>query len=204
MGLATTLASQLAHPRGMGGHLLGKAMDLANRRPTRRAVELLDPQAGEAILDAGCGTGTALARARDAAQCRLVGLDPSSRMLKAARRRLGHGVELHSDPIERQPFAQESFDGILALNVFYFASADGAMPRALYRMLRPGGRLVVYVTERDSMQGWKFTEAGLHRLYDELSLAALLHQGGFEPAKVRIIREKVGGGVVGLFAYATR
>lgn len=204
MSFAERLAGQLAHPSGMGGRVLGKAMDWANRRATGIALKLLGPCYGEAILDAGCGTGTALARLEHLGGCRLVGLDPSATMIAMAREGLGSGVELHCGTIEQNVLAGASFDAVLALNVLYFCGSDGEMVRALYRLLRPGGRLVAYVTERVSMQGWGFTKAGLHRLYDCTELEQLLCEAGFARGSISIDREPVGPGVTGLFAYATR
>lgn len=204
MALTDVLARQLAHPSGTGGLVLGKAMDLANRRPTRRAIELLQPCPGEAILDAGCGTGRALAQVLERADCRVSGLDPSAQMLEDARRRLHGRAELRRGTIEHQVFAEQRFDAILALNVLYFARPDGAMARVLHAMLAPGGRLVAYVTARETMERWCFTRAGYHRLYDDEELAALLAAGGFDPARISILREPVGFGAIGLFAYATR
>lgn len=198
------LARQLAHPTGVGGLLLGKAMDLANRGPTRRAIELLQPRPDEAILDAGCGTGRGLAQVLDTGAFRVAGLDPSAKMLEDARRRLRGQAELRRGTIEQNLFDDQHFDAIVALNVLYFAKSDGAMARALYRMLIPGGRLVAYVTARETMERWRFTRAGYHRLFDAHELAVLLTDGGFDPDKISILREPVGFGAVGLFAYAMR
>lgn len=203
-GLTRTLARQLAHPSGMGGLLLGKAMDLANRRPTRLAVDLLAPKPGERVLDAGCGTGRALGQVLRRADCRATGLDPSARMLADARRHLGRRAELVQGTIEGHGLGTRQFDAILALNVLYFAREDGAMARALHAMLVPGGRLVAYVTARETMEHWGFTRAGYHRLYDEAALTALLVGGGFDPRRVVIHRQNVGFGAIGLFAYAQR
>lgn len=201
-GLTRSLARQLAHPTGVGGLLLGKAMDVANRRPMRRAVELLDPRAGEAICDAGCGTGRALAQVLARADCRVTGIDPSERMLTDARRHLGARAELLRGTIEQHPAGARRFDAVLALNVLYFAQGDGAMLRALRAMLVPGGRLVAYVTARETMEGWGFTRAGYHRLYDPGELLAALVEAGFQPDRIAIRREGVGFGAVGLFAIA--
>ena len=38
----------------------------------------------------------------------------------------------------------------------------------------PGGRLVAYVTHRETMEHWAFARAGLHRLFDAAGLAAAL------------------------------
>jgi SAM-dependent methyltransferase len=196
------LARQLAHPTGVGGLLLGKAMDIANRRPTRRAIALLAPQDGENVLDAGCGTGRALGQVLARADCHASGLDPSERMLADARRHLGTRAELRLGTIESQAFGQRRFDAVLALNVLYFARDDGAMGRALRAMLAPGGRLVAYVTARETMEGWGFTRAGYHRLYSAEELAGFFTEAGFAPSKLTITREPVGFGAIGLFAVA--
>lgn len=201
---AARLAGQLASPRGRAGQWLGAAMDLANRRATRMAVGLLSPVAGEDILDGGCGTGAALAQVARAAPCQLTGIDRSETMIAAARHRLGIPAHLHACPLEQAPLAAQSVDGALLLNVLYFCGPDAAMVAAVHRALRPGGRLVTYVTHRDTMAGWSFTRAGLHRLFDATALAALLQQGGFAPALITVHERAVAPGVCGLFAVAHR
>ncbi len=204
MAFAEQLARQLAHPSGVGGLLLGTAMDLANRRITHRAIELLAPAPADRVLDVGCGTGKALELVRKTAGCSIVGIDPSQRMLDVARRRLGPGAELHKGLIEVTPVEPGSFDAILALNVLYFAREDGTMLAALHRLLRPGGRLIAYVTARETMERWSFVRAGYHRLFDETELANILLSGGFAAGSINIRSENVGAGAVGLFAYAMR
>jgi SAM-dependent methyltransferase len=198
------LADQLAHPRGLPGRLLGKAMDRANERPVRLAVEALDPTAGERILDAGCGTGAALAAVRTRAECRLYGIDQSEAMIAAARNRLGPSSALAIGRIETLPEAWPQFDAVLALNVLYFAGADGAMVASLRGALRPSGRLIAYVTHRENMARWRFARVGRHRLYDARELEALLMEGGFAKASIWIKDHAVAPGIRGLVARAER
>lgn len=200
--LAASLAGQLARPSGLAGTLLGRAMDLANRRCNGLALDLLDPRDGERILDAGCGTGAALAAVRRRANCTCCGIDPSPTMLAAARRRLGPDVALSAGRIEDMAAPDVPFDAVLALNVLYFSDADGAMVRALRRILAPGGRLVAYVTHRETMQRWSFARAGLHRLFDGPSLATLFEQGGFASSAISVQECAVGPGARGLLACA--
>jgi ubiquinone/menaquinone biosynthesis C-methylase UbiE len=196
------LAEQLARPNGQAGRLLGAAMDLANRKPLRLALDLLAPAAGERILDAGCGTGAAMAAMLDRAPCRPVGLDTSATMLRAANRRLGGRAHLECAPIESMPFAAQSFDAVLALNVLYFEDAQGSLLSALYRVLKPGGRLVAYVTDADTMADWPFTRAGLHRLFDAASLKQALLRAGFMPDATDVRRIQIYQRVIGLIAHA--
>ena len=205
MTLSDRFAAQLAHPRGLGGRLLGRAMDLANSAPLRLAINSLDPQPGERILDAGCGTGAALASLRARADCKVYGIDRSEAMVAAARRRLGAAATLASGDIESlSQHSWRPFDAVLALNVLYFADRRGAMVAALRESLRHGGRLVAYVTHRRTMERWRFAHAGLHRLYDANELEDALVEGGFARASISIKDLAVAPGIRGLVARAER
>ncbi len=200
--LAASLAGQLARPRGLPGTLLGQAMDWANRRCTRLAIDLLEPQDGERILDAGCGTGAALAAVLHRADCLCTGVDPSPAMIAAARRRLGVQAALAAVRIEDMPPPAAPFDAVLALNVLYFADDAGAMVGAMRRALAPGGRLIAYVTHRETMERWRFAHAGLHRLFDLQSITELLEQGGFASDGISVQECAAGPGVRGLLVCA--
>ncbi|MEO0062283.1 MAG: hypothetical protein RLZZ08_843 [Pseudomonadota bacterium] len=203
MGLSDRFAGQLAAPRGRVGQLLGAAMDVANARVVRHAIDLLQPQVAETVLDAGCGTGAALAQVRQACPtCRLVGVDRSDVMIAAARRKLGAAASLHVAEIEQLPVEPGTVDAALVLNVLYFCGQDGAMVRALHRALRPGGRLVAYITHRETMERWPFAHAGFHRLHDAAGLHRLLVQGGFAAENVAVLDRQMAQGIKGLFATA--
>lgn len=207
MRFARGIARQLAEPSGIAGALCGMAMDVANRAPLRRAIEILCPGPGERVLDAGCGTGAASAAILRRADCHIIAVDQSATMIRRAqarlaRRRRGGTVEVHQARIEQLPCEPGSVDAVLALNILYFCDPESRMVAALRTVLRTGGRLVAYVTDRHSMENWAFTGAGLHRLYGPDDLQAALVDGGFDPSSISIERCSVGSGVVGLFAIA--
>jgi len=202
--LARRFAGQLADPRGRAGVWIGRAMDLANGAVTRRAVDLLDPQPDERILDAGCGTGAALAEVRRRQQCRLVGIDRSDVMIAAARDRLGSDSEFCVGPIQQMTGDLAPVDGVLLLNVLYFCAPNASMVRAVYDRLRPGGRLVAYVTHRATMERWAFVREGYHRLFNGPGLAQVLADGGFAPSRISVHDEPVNRFVRGLFGVAIR
>ncbi|MDF0542962.1 class I SAM-dependent methyltransferase [Sphingobium sp. H39-3-25] len=206
MGFARTLAQQLAEPSGFAGTLCGAAMDVANRIPMHKAIDLLAPASGEILLDAGCGTGAATREMLRRSSCRIIAVDQSatmirrtwSRMAKSARDR----VELHYRRLEDPPCPPGTLDGVLALNILYFCDETSGMIEVMRKCLKPGGRLVAYVTHRDTMEKWSFTRQGLHRLYDEQQLRSALMAGGFDPARIRMETKSVAPGIKGLFATA--
>ncbi|WP_370673773.1 class I SAM-dependent methyltransferase [Pleomorphomonas sp. PLEO] len=181
---------QLAHPKGVAGRLLGHIMVPLNRAPNERAVAALAPQAGEAILEVGFGPGQALGSILAAAPgCRLHGIDRSAEMVDQARRRnmrAGGTMDLRVGSLFDLPWPDASFDKILAVNVAYFFDQEGVAARELHRVLRPGGRLVLYVTDSDTMKRWRLAGPETHRLYGEADLEAMLAAAGFAPENIRL------------------
>jgi ubiquinone/menaquinone biosynthesis C-methylase UbiE/DNA-binding transcriptional ArsR family regulator len=97
-----------------------------------------------AVADLGCGTGHAAA-ALAPHVARVVGVDQSAAMLKAARKRTaGMGnVELRSGRLEALPLDDGSCDGALLLLALTYVGEPAMAVSEMTRILRPGGRAVV-------------------------------------------------------------
>lgn len=199
---------QLAHPKGLAGRLLGHVMVLINRAPNRRAVAILAPQAGEAILEVGFGPGQALGDILSAApDCHLHGIDRSEEMVDLARRRNRHArgaLDLRAGDLSGLPWPDASFDKILAVNVAYFFDEDGIAARELHRVLRPGGRLVLYVTDRDTMARWRLAGPETHRLYGKADVESMLEDAGFQLGNIELAAISLPMGMKGWLATAAR
>jgi len=106
-------------------------------------LDMLAPRPGERILDAGCGTGVFTA-ALLAAGAAVVGLDLSSPMLARARADLA-GAAFHPlrGDLTRLPLADAVFDKVLSVTALEFIADGAAAMRELFRVTRPGGRVVV-------------------------------------------------------------
>lgn len=209
-GLWHRLGRQLACPSGSAGRLLGRLMIPLNNIPNRLAIEALAPHSGEDILEVGFGPGAGLAEIlRRAPTCQIAGLDHSTEMVAAAlhRNRGADGrtaMDLRQGDMCHLPWPEGSFDKILAVNVAYFFDAQGAAAGELFRVLRPGGRLSLYVTDRNTMAAWQFAGPETHRTYDREDLLALLSGAGFDTAQIRIGAIKLGFGMKGWLATADR
>jgi ubiquinone/menaquinone biosynthesis C-methylase UbiE len=123
-------------------------------------------------------------------------------MLSQARRRLGQRATFQQTSLGTLPFPDHGFDAALALNLLYFCDEAGTMVADLKRVLRPGGRLMVYVTDRASMEAWPFVRHGTHRLFDETALVEALVAGGFVADRICVHACRVTRRVRGLLAYA--
>jgi len=101
--------------------------------------------AGRRVLDAGCGSGPLMAVLRDQGAI-VTGFDKSARMLELARRRLGDDADLQvADLGSRLPFADGTFDDVIASLVLHYLEDWGPALAELRRVLKPGGRLIVSV-----------------------------------------------------------
>jgi SAM-dependent methyltransferase len=111
---------------------------------SRHTIKLLSPQRGEAILDAGCGTGRNLKEMLLAGSLP-TGVDFSNGMLKIARQNYP-SVPIALADLERPlPFQDESFDAVLCSLIGEHLSALCGVVQEFHRALKRGGRLVFSV-----------------------------------------------------------
>jgi len=95
-----------------------------------------------AILDAGMGPGRLLGELQ-ARSWTVSGIDAAGEMVAAARVRLPDAAErLLEAEISSLPFADESFDAVVATGVLEYSGVPHALAE-LARVLKPGGRAVV-------------------------------------------------------------
>ena len=99
--------------------------------------ELLNPQAGERILDLGCGEGT-LTEKIAGTGAEVVGIDASEEMIAGAKAR---GLDARLMNAEHLPFEHE-FDGVFSNAVLHWVRDHDAMLEGVHRALKPGGRFV--------------------------------------------------------------
>jgi len=101
------------------------------------------------LLDIGCGTGELAARLAQRGW-HVTGLDLCERMLHQARIKLngdGGSVHLTVGDSERLPFASGAFDAVTCANSFHHYPHQERVVSDMYRVLRPGGHLLL-------LDGW--------------------------------------------------
>jgi SAM-dependent methyltransferase len=130
--------------------------DIVEQR--RLQLAALDLKRGENVLDIGSGPGLLAAQAAVTVgpSGSVHGIDPSEQMLAIAARRSKPSAG--SAPVRFQacdacslPFAAESFDAVAAVQVYEYVREMPAALAEAYRVLRPGGRLLVVDTDWDSI-----------------------------------------------------
>jgi len=150
---------------------------------------LLNAQAGERILDVGCGTGHLTAKIAESGAT-VIGLDNSAEMLLKAQAAYPHMTWVNASASNFS--FDQPFDALYSNATLHWVSdAEGAV-RCMAAALKTGGRLVIEFggkhnvgiianavrqaiktqTEQDSQHGWFFPSIGEY--------APLLEKHGFE------------------------
>lgn len=162
-------------------------------------VGLAEVQPGETVLDLGSGGGIDcfLAARRVGPAGRVIGVDMTPEMVRLARanaRQLAaENVEFRLGEIEHLPVDPGTVDLVISNCVVNLAPDKGAVFREVYRVLRPGGRLVIADTVasrsvpaalRERLDLWGQCISGA---LDRETYLATLREAGF--ARIEVLAE---------------
>jgi arsenite methyltransferase len=159
-------------------------------------IALASLKEGEVVLDLGSGAGfdCFLAAQRVGQSGKVIGVDMTPEMLDKARENLRKGkyqnVEFRLGEIENLPVADSSVDVIISNCVINLSQDKPKVFREAFRVLRPGGRLMVsdiVLTAdlpqeiRSSIEAYVGCVAGASKKSDYL---AAIQSAGFQEVKV--------------------
>jgi arsenite methyltransferase len=170
-----------------------QARDVMRRRGLVRKA--LGPLPGERIIDVGCGPGFYVAELLDdvGPDGAVMGVDAADAMLALATRRCQgrENASFEQADATELPAADRSFDAALSVQVMEHVPDVGAALAELHRVLRPGGRVVIWDVdwatlswyaddpERMELVRQVFAKHAAHPALPQ-RLTALLSAAGFE------------------------
>ncbi len=163
------LATQLGHPRGPLGRVVGARLNRRNRGTVTAAIDALGGLDGAAAADLGFGGGVGLEvlLERVGPAGHVHGVELSDTMLSGAQRRFKREVsegrlQLHAGSLTDLPLADDSLDAAMTINTIYFLPELEAAFLELARCLKPSGRAVVGIADPKMMRKLPFTAHGFN------------------------------------------
>jgi ubiquinone/menaquinone biosynthesis C-methylase UbiE len=178
------VARQFARPSGLVGFLMRRTLNKVNARVNKTALDLLDLQPADRVLDIGFGGGLMLRQALERLpQGHAAGIDVSEPMVTLARRsfkrELAAGrLDVQLGSVSAIPYETGAFDAAAAVNTLHFWPDPLAGLRDVWRVLRPGGRLVVVLRPKAYLTSIDFTSHGF-TAYEDAELREVLDRAGF-------------------------
>jgi arsenite methyltransferase len=191
----------------------------------RRALvhEALGARPGERVLDAGCGPGFYVSEIleRVGPEGMVVGVDASPPMLLLAAKRCERqaNVRFSEGDVTALPVADAEFDRALSVQVLEYVDDIPAALAELFRVLRPGGRVLIWDVDwatvswhsDDPQRMERFLRTWDEHLADPSlprTLSARMREAGFEDVEMQghafathqVTEETYGGALVPLMA----
>ena len=160
-----------------------------NPRSNRRVPSIATLQASHAVLDIGCGPGSAV-RVAARSVSRAVGIDRSEAMVEIAQRRSRNfeNAEFAVGGAEQLPFPSATFDRVWSIHSFHHWEDQPQGLAESLRVLRRGGRLLIVENDTTGSHGLDLVAAN--------ELAGQLRSMGFVDSSVsKPFRELVVTGV---------
>ena len=147
-------------------------------------LDLLPPD--WVVADLGCGTGQTAAELAPHVH-RVIGVDQSSAMLKAAQKRaaLLDNVELRRGSLEAVPIHDGECDGALLVLALTYVEEPAAALGEMARILRPGGRGVVVDLLRHDRETFRAEMGQLHLGFQCAEMEQLMAAAGLASARCR-------------------
>jgi len=179
------LAKQLGNPSGETGIEVANMMNATNIGMTKYAIESLNLDKDDVVLELGHGNCGHLSFLMDQTEnLKYFGLEISELMQQQAIKLNQNYIQNNSANFKLYngtdiPFNDESFDKIFTVNTFYFWKNPNLLLNEIYRVLKPNGILALTFADKSFMEKLPFTNFGFN-LYSLNDAEELLQKNHFK------------------------
>jgi SAM-dependent methyltransferase len=189
VSLLGRLLAQGGRPRGWLGRALVRGMNVGHAGLTRWGLSQVEIPEHANVLDIGCGGGRTLETlASIVRRGKAVGIDYSEDAVAVARKRnealIADGrVEVLHGSVSSMPFPDATFDGVTAVETYYFWPDMAADLAEVRRVMKPKGQLVIiaamYMGSKFDKRNMKVIRAGGMRCFSVQQFEDTLPEAGF-------------------------
>lgn len=178
------LSQQLSHPSGWGGRLLLRLLNRENAMMNQLALEQLQVQKGQQILEIGFGGGDLIARLlQTGLSLQIAGIDLSSVAIATVQQRFKTAIfhnhlTVHQASAVAIPFSDDTFDAVVTVNTVYFWADIETVLKQCYRVLKPGARVAIAYNSKAFLEKNQMTQHGC-QTYAVEDVEAYLSIAGF-------------------------
>lgn len=177
--------SQFGKPSGFFGKILARGMAWGHRDFYKNTAEVLNLQQDDKYLEIGFGSGLFIKKyAYHVA--RIAGLDLSEEMVNMAssinKELIESGkAEFKHGTVLSLPWGNDEFTVVVGIETFYFWQEPIESLMEIYRVLAPGGRLVLEMgyNKEDRLDHTEIVEKTNLTLYSADEMTEMLQESGF-------------------------
>ena len=151
--------------------------------------ETLNLSLNDSVLEIGFGSGALINKMAEVTTEGIIeGIDFSETMLKHAnkanKRYIINGkVRLQNGECSTLPFENESFDKLCSVNTIYFWKDPDKYFREMFRVIKPGGMIVIGFRDDKQMSNLKLSE-DIFSTYSLNEMTGLLSNAGFSDSHI--------------------
>ncbi len=201
------LSSQARKPTGIiGRYVMTRIFNNVNAEINSFVKETLDLKRNDRVLEIGFGSGRLINEMAEITTEGVIGgIDYSVAMHKQASKVnknhiLNSSVMLQKGECSSLPYDNESFDKLCSTNTIYFWKEPDKHFSELFRVIRPGGKIVIGFRDDKQMSSLNISD-DVFSIYSLDEVVSLLSNAGFSNSH---IAEKAGRPFTSYCAVATK
>ncbi|MBN3555832.1 class I SAM-dependent methyltransferase [Fictibacillus nanhaiensis] len=148
-------------PKGLIGTYIVEKMVRQHKPETEWTIKLLGLQNQDCVLELGCGAGYAIQMISEKYQVQeIVGIDLSATAIRSATARNKKSInnqkaKLLEANFNNLPFQDNMFTKLYSIQTIYFWNEIDSIVSEIYRVLKPGGIVVITFSNGKDNETWK-------------------------------------------------